>query len=794
MATGSGIRAAAFWAQRDVRRRWRSLVLLGILVGLTAGFALSAWAGARRTDTALDRLRVQTNAADAVAFPSQVNVAHPNWGRLASRPEVASVAVWDLLFGTLNGQSGVAIFGSADGTYLGKVDKPVVVQGRMFNPRSPNEVVIDENSVNQAPPVGGTFTYQFYAHDQVDETGVPHGPKLTMHVVGVVREVPEFLVVSEGQVLVSPGFMARYGSQVAVAENADIVLRHGAADVGALRHDVNTLIARGTPVLDTHATSRRVDTTLAVETTALLLLAAAILLGGGILVAQVLERSASTIADDAPSLRALGMSRNHIGLATGLSHLVPAVLAAPVALGVAVLASPRFPVGLGRQIDPDVGYHVDWTVIGPGMAFAAVMVLVTSVLIGRGTREDRLRHHASTTPEGLRRWASPAIGLGTTMAFESGRGRRRIPVVPALLAAVVAVTGVVASLTIDRGITTALDNPQLAGVTWDAGVTPALTAQTGRNVSPELARRVTKSGDVRAAAVVDRTVVNVGGVGAPVFSVRPVTGASSTPITFTLISGRAPRGRGEAAIGPATAKDLHVGIGDTVSVAAAHPRVRIVGEALFPADVHAEFDEGLWLAPIQFDAVVPPIGPQGSVTDARVVAVRFAPGTPLSKGVGTLQSELGRLAPDISPPLLPVEFTNLQNVRTLPEVLAAFLGLIAVAALGSVLLSCARRRSHEFAVLRALGMTRGNIRTILNSQGTAIGLFGLVIGIPLGLAVGRLGWRAIAERVPLSELPPLALAAALILIPVILVAANVLALWPGRVALSHSPAEELRVE
>ena len=380
------------------------------------------------------------------------------------------------------------------------------------------------------------------------------------------------------------------------------------------------------------------------------------------------------------------------------------------------------------------------------------------------------------------------------MAFETGRGRRRIPVVPALLAAVVAVTGVVASLTIDRGITNALHHPELAGVTWDASVTPANRAQTGRNISPELARRVTEAKGVRAAAVVDRDVINVGNVGAPVFSVRPIAGASTTPITFTLISGRAPRGRGEAAIGPATAKDLHVGIGDTVSVGASHTRVRIVGEALFPSDVHSEFDEGLWLAPRQFDAVVPPIGPAGSITDGRVVAVRFAPGTSSNTGIEHLQSELGPLATDIEPSDVPDELDNLRNVHTLPEVLAAFLGLIAVAALGSVLLSCARRRSHEFAVLRALGMTRGNIRTILNSQGTAIGLFGLVVGIPLGLAVGRLGWRAIAERVPLSEIPPLALTAALLLIPVTLIAANVLALWPGRVALSHRPAEELRAE
>ena len=195
-------------------------------------------------------------------------------------------------------------------------------------------------------------------------------------------------------------------------------------------------------------TSRRVNTTLAVETTALLLLAAAILLGGGILVAQVLGRSAAAIADDALALRALGMSRDHLGLATGLAHLAPGPdRRIRSRFGVALLASPRFPVGLGRRIDPDVGYHVDWTVIGPGIAVVVVTTLVTSVLIGRGSGGERsLRQRPYRAPGAFRRWAPAAIGLGTTMAFEPGRGRRRIPVVPALLAATVAVTGVVASL------------------------------------------------------------------------------------------------------------------------------------------------------------------------------------------------------------------------------------------------------------------------------------------------------------------------------------------------------------
>src|SRR5579872_4373927 len=177
-----GVRAASLWAAIDVRRRWRSLVLLGLLAGVTAGLALSAVAGARRTDSALSRLLVQTHASDAVVFASQVGVLHPDWARLAARPEVAKVAVWDLLFGNINGQGGNVIFGSDDGTYLGSVDKPVVIKGRMLNPHAPDEVVADEN-VGAEAQVGSSFQFQPYATGQDDLAGPPHGPTVTMHIV-----------------------------------------------------------------------------------------------------------------------------------------------------------------------------------------------------------------------------------------------------------------------------------------------------------------------------------------------------------------------------------------------------------------------------------------------------------------------------------------------------------------------------------------------------------------------------------------------------------------------------------
>jgi hypothetical protein len=123
------------WSRADVRRRWKSLVLLGLLAGVTAAFATASFAGARRTDTALTRLDKATNAANAFVFTSQVNDLHPDWGRLRSRPEVAQLAVWDLIFCDLDGQPNGVLFASDGDGWLTKVDTPVVWRAGCSTPR-----------------------------------------------------------------------------------------------------------------------------------------------------------------------------------------------------------------------------------------------------------------------------------------------------------------------------------------------------------------------------------------------------------------------------------------------------------------------------------------------------------------------------------------------------------------------------------------------------------------------------------------------------------------------------------
>jgi hypothetical protein len=786
--------ASAVWARADVRHRWRSLVALGLLAGVTAGFAFAALAGARRTHTALDRLRARTNASDAVVFTSQVGDVHPDWTRLQARPEIETLARWALVFGEIGHDPGGVLFASVDGTWLGDVDRPLVVKGRMFDPKASDELVIDENleRTGQAH-LGDVVPFHAYGVAQQEDSGPPTGPKVSLRVVGVVRNVAQFVFVTDGQAMLSPGFLSRYGTQATALENAYIRLRGGATDMAKLQRHVNTDVAPGTPLLDEHAVARRVTTTLDVEGTALLLLAAVVALAGLVLVGQALGRSAAVVSDDAPALRAIGMTRAQLTGAAVRAHLVAAGVAVVVALVTAVLASAWFPLGLGAQIDPVRGMHADWLVLGLGeIALAALALGATGLVAWVACRSGALR--VGSSPAGpfawVRRTAPITIGLGTTMAFQRGSGRRRVPTGPALVGAVVGVLGVVATMTINHGLTDALGHPERAGVAWDAAVRP---------VDADLAHlrplidRVRTADDVSTVAVVDRVAVDVAGVGVPALTVRPSRGANR-PIQLVTIAGRSPQRADEVAVGPATARQLHAGIGDTIVLGRPPQRVRIVGTALFPSEVHSAFDEGVWVTPQTLDAVTAPA--VAGVELERLVVVRFRAAVDVGAATRRLEKQLDQ-DPAVSSGegrQVPVELSNLRNVRRLPSLLAGFLALLAVAALGHVLATSVRRRRRDFAVLRALGISGRGVRLILFVQGSAVAATGILLGIPLGLAVGRTGWQAVADQVPLRYVSPVGLLAVAAVIPVAIAAANVLAVWPGRRAARLQPSEVLRSE
>src|SRR6185295_18306827 len=109
-----------------------------------------------------------------------------------------------------------------------------------------------------------------------------------------------------------------------------------------------------------------------------------------------------------------------------------------------------------------------------------------------------------------------------------------------------------------------------------------------------------------------------------------------------------------------------------------------------------------------------------------------ASGVSVEEGTQKLVSTFGDTVGGVEPVDVPVELVNLRNVRTLPIVLAVFLAVLAVAATWHVLMTSARLRRREFAILRALGLTRRGMRSVLNAQATTIGAAGLLVGIPFG--------------------------------------------------------------
>jgi ABC-type antimicrobial peptide transport system permease subunit len=127
-----------------------------------------------------------------------------------------------------------------------------------------------------------------------------------------------------------------------------------------------------------------------------------------------------------------------------------------------------------------------------------------------------------------------------------------------------------------------------------------------------------------------------------------------------------------------------------------------------------------------------------------------------------------------------------------PLALAVGLAVAAVLSLALTVLSLVRRRRRELALLKALGMTRGQVRGVIAWQTTLTLLIAVAVGGPLGIACGRLAWHAFAGSlgiVPIVEVPVAALVLGL---GALVLAGNLLAALPAALAARTRPGVSLR--
>jgi ABC-type lipoprotein release transport system permease subunit len=375
------------------------------------------------------------------------------------------------------------------------------------------------------------------------------------------------------------------------------------------------------------------------------------------------------------------------------------------------------------------------------------------------------------------------------------RTRATAPALPAVAGSLVAIAGVIAVAVMASSIRHLEGTPSTYGYNWDAHVSvdEANRKDPDFDCSPAQVA-VTDDPAVAAATDVCSVTIEVEGYSVTGTGFMPLVG----DVGPTVLEGRAARTKREVALGTTTMSRVHASIGDMVQIAGpgGQEPYRVVGRVVLPVfstksgeggDIQAIADgaafTGRGLAKIE-DA--------GSDSSARVV-LRWRDGVDLDAARSRIRNLPGGTHPPLSAQV-PLEVDRIQQIHVLPWLLGAFLVLIGVLGLAFGLVSSVHRRAREIAVLKTVGFRRAQVELSVAVQATAYVLLGLVLGIPLGVIIGRATWNRIADHNGFAARPIVSLLVAGAVVVAALVVVNVVAWIPGRRAARLRPAVVLRSE
>jgi FtsX-like permease family len=801
------------WLRLELRRRWRSLIVLALLVALATGTVLAAAAGARRGQTAFGRLWERTLPATATVLPNQPGF---DWGKIRALPEVSALSMFPVTFGfSLDCCPGASTgFPPADNELTRTIERPVVLAGRLFNPNRVGEIVVTPKfAASYGKGVGDTLTLHLASPKQVDlgydgSTGPPRGPKITARIVGVVRSpwasVSADTPGATGGVLASPALFTHYRANIlgvtgSTYINALVRLKGGSAAIPEFRSDLARVTGRSdidvwNNLADFGGPVRRVT---GYEAACLLAFGIAALVAAFFLIGQSVARYTSATVAELQVLQAVGMTTRQAAAAACAAPGLAAAAGATLGVAGAIVASRWMPIGAASNVDPHPGIDVDWLILGPGWVIAPLLVLAGSAAAA-ATMLTASRRQSVPRRSGVAAAAAGAglgvpVVVGARFALEPGHGRSAVPVRPALAGAVAGVMGVLAAFTFSAGVSDAAANPARFGQTWQLGT---FLGFNGHDFGPagQVLRAVAADPDVTGVDDARFAGAQVGQVSIESFTYDPVAGK---PVPVVLVGGRMPATQNEIVVAPTTAQELHVSTGSRVSLSGGTTArsVTVTGIGFVPAGPHNGYSDGAWLTPAGYDRI---FGGAHYAFKFHAATVALRPGA----DVRAVERRLNAAAAAIKggqaftftpPPPMP-EVQQIKDVAVLPLALSVFLALLSVGAVGHALAIAVRRRRHELAVLQALGMTRMQARLVIATQASVLAVIGLVFGIPVGVALGRTVWRVVANFTPVAYHPPLAVWALVLIPPLALVAASLLAAWPAERAARLRPGQILRTE
>lgn len=297
--------------------------------------------------------------------------------------------------------------------------------------------------------------------------------------------------------------------------------------------------------------------------------------------------------------------------------------------------------------------------------------------------------------------------------------------------------------------------------TGDVVVSPGSATQGfGVGLDPKLTDRLNKLPEVDAATGVRVTLAKVDGAVKPLFGIDPKT--ASGLIEFKPVAGTMSaldaRGIG---VYQKVAEDKHLRIGDTVPVVFGDTGAQRMRVAMIFGERQADGD---WI--IGRSAYEANVATQYDAT----VFVRKAPGT----SAASFERAVNRVADTVPGAKV---LTEKQYAADMTEEVDTILGLvyalltlailIALLGIGNTLALSILERTRELGVMRAVGMTRTQLRSTIRWESVIIALQGTLLGLVIGVFFGWALVRALADKgltvfsVPIVQLIAVVVIAAL---------------------------------
>jgi ABC-type lipoprotein release transport system permease subunit len=797
--------------QTGARQRWRSWLALTLLTALVVGLVLAGASTSRRTATAFQRFEAAHGydaffysanpVPDAGALPKVASVTDVR-SPIGGTPTCAGCRPIDLTDFSLDEVP------PKDLTHMVKL-----VSGRLPDQSRPDEILASTDLQQFGLHVGSVLHVPLAAASQ--RAGVlsnanltPAGPTVALRVVGLSIAEVEFPTTAASpayDVYPTRAFAQKYDANAVVFDEYFFTLHDAAQSLP--RFEAQARARGGASPTDLDALGNQIATSIEPQAVGWWILTALAALVGILALAQALARQAAVEAETFPTLGALGANRRQLFVLTMARTLVVAVAGAVGGMLLAAALSSFVPVGEARLADPAPGFSFDPLLLGGGAATAVLVVLALGVWPAVRNSRLALRRDGGASVRSSRiaallsaSGAPPSALIGVRNAVERGRGRTAVPVSSAIVGAVLAVAVLCATAVFGSSLTYLTGTPAQYGQDFDAWVASNGTGTAAQNAQLVAA---TERPGIEAITAGIGGAVTINGHLVDALAGQSLRG----PLLITTINGRLPAQADEVVLGSKTMRQVDAHVGSTVRVALAGAtggatRVRsyhVVGTTVLPADFNSE---GLGTGAVfTLDGLVgrscPPRTGSRACAASSVAArdgvfiVRAAPGL---QGTAALASLRRAYPSQLNLPRPPTDLINFGEAVNFPLIFGVIVVLFGVATLLHLLLSSLKRRRQEVGLLKALGFVRRQVALSVSWQTTTVAVIGLVLGVPLGIAAGRLIWTAFASNLGVVAVPVVTVWVVAAIAAGTLVIANLLAVGPALAASRAKAATLLTAE